>query len=50
MEWSWFSQSPQVYGKMLGMAEHAGMDSLDVPRICGRQTMFLLDRQRNIFN
>ena len=23
---------------MLGMAEHAGMDSLDVPRICGRQT------------
>ena len=29
-----------VYGKMLGMAERAGMDSLDVPRICGRQTQW----------
>ena len=30
----------KVYGKMLGMAERAGMDSLDVPRICGRQTQW----------
>ena len=28
----------KVYGNMLGMAERAGMDTLDVPRICGRQT------------
>ena len=28
----------KVYEKMLGMAERAGMDALDVPRICGRQT------------
>ena len=25
-------------GNMLGMANRAGMDTLDVPRICGRQT------------
>ena len=28
----------KVYGIMLGMAEHAGMDTLDVPRICRGQT------------
>ena len=28
----------KVYGNMLGMAERAGMDTLDVPRICERQT------------
>ena len=28
----------KVYGNMLGMAKRAGMDTLDVPRICGRQT------------
>ena len=43
----------KVYGNMLGMAERAGMDALDEPRICGRQTQWnnvQLDHQKNIFN